>query len=666
MLTRLSRSLGNRQLFVIDAVLAASAPFVLYALRFESLSVPPDQLRNAIIFALVSVPARLAVYWMFGVYRTLWRFASIAEMELVVIAAIAGSLVAAAFGAGVLPAYDVITSRVPLSVLFNGGVLSVLLLAAPRLLMRMGGWHSLGLGSRKHTPRNVVIAGAGAAGQMILKEIHGNPALGLNPVGFIDDDPSRQGLRIGHLPILGTLQEVTKIAPKYRVEEVIIAMPTASGAVVRSIVQAAVDLGIKTRTMPSLGEILTGEVSVETLRSVEIQDLLRREPVRTDLHQVARLAQDRTVLVTGAGGSIGSELCRQLAVLGPSAVVLVGHGENPIFEILNELRRKHPALRIAPVIADIRDERRVREIFTAHRPFAVFHAAAHKHVPLMEENVVEAVTNNVLGTRNIVDAAIEHGVKHFVFISTDKAVHPTNVMGATKRVAEHVVRRAAQKYNKNFVAVRFGNVLGSRGSVVPTFVQQIQEGGPVTVTHPEMRRYFMTIPESVQLVLQAGAMGKGGETFMLDMGEPVRVVDLARDLIRLSGLVEGQDIEIQFTGIRPGEKLYEEMFFSDELAERTEHPKVLRGRTDTIDNWSERLINQLIHSAIAGDTPENLKAMLRLIVPDFTGDPAPAEVAMPNSGIPGLADLAAGGATSSGHPAIANPRPRSGRPEIQD
>ncbi len=656
-------SLGNRHLFAIDAVLAASAPFLLYALRFEGFTWPPHQLHNAIVFALVTVPIRLTVYWLFGVYRALWRFASIAEMELVVVAAVAGSLLAAVFGASVLPAYGLMASRVPLSVLFNGGVLSVVLLAAPRLIMRMGGWHSLNLRPRTLPPHNVVIAGAGAAGQMILKEMHANPALGLNPVGFVDDDPSRQGLRIGNLPILGTLQEVAKIAPKYRVEEVIIAMPTASGAVVRGIVQAALDLGIKTRTMPSLTEILTGNVSVETLRSVEIQDLLRREPIKTDLRQVARLAHDRTVLVTGAGGSIGAELCRQLAVLGPSALVLMGHGENPIFEVLNELRRKHPALRIVPVIADIRDERRVHEVFATHHPFAVFHAAAHKHVPLMEDNVVEAVTNNVLGTRNIVDASVEHGVNHFVFISTDKAVRPTNVMGATKRVAEHVVRCAAEKHKKNFVAVRFGNVLGSRGSVVPTFVQQIQEGGPVTVTHPEMRRYFMTIPESVQLVLQAGAMGKGGELFMLDMGEPVRVVDLARDLIRLSGLVEGEDIEIQFTGIRPGEKLYEEMFFSDELAERTEHPKVLRARTDTIDNWSERLIDQMIHSATKGDTPENLKAMLRVIVPDFTSDPTPPALETPNSGVPVFTEIAAGGTGSGGR--VTGPKPRNIRPDVQ-
>ena len=640
MLTRLTRSLRNRHLFAIDAILIAAAPFLLYALRFEGFVWPPGQFHSALVFALVSVPARLVLYWLFGVYRTLWRYASIAEMEQVVVAGIAGSVVAAVIGATILPEFGLIASRVPLSVLFNGGVLSVVFLAAPRLLMRMGGWHSIRRGPRTTPQRNVVIAGAGAAGQMILKELHANPELGLNPVGFVDDDPGKQGLRIGNLPILGTLEEVAQIAPQYRVGEVIIAMPGAPGTVIRRIVQAALDLGIKTRTMPSLGEILTGEVSVNTLRNVEIQDLLRREPIQTDLRQVAQLAHDHTVLVTGAGGSIGSELCRQLAMLGPSALVILGHGENPIFEILNELRRSHPALRIVPVIADIRDKRRVQEVFAANRPFAVFHAAAHKHVPLMEDNVIEAVTNNVMGTKNIVEASVQHDVSHFVFISTDKAVRPTNVMGASKRVAEHIVRCAADKHKKNFVAVRFGNVLGSRGSVVPTFVRQIQDGGPVTVTHPEMRRYFMTIPEAVQLVLQAGALGKGGELFMLDMGEPVKVVDLARDLIRLSGLVEGEDIEIEFTGIRPGEKLYEEMFFSDELAERTEHPKVLRARKDAIETWSGHLIDQLIHTAAKGDGPENLKAMLRVIVPDFVTDPAPAGMPTPSFGVPVIGDVA--------------------------
>ncbi|HRN53763.1 MAG TPA: polysaccharide biosynthesis protein [Gemmatimonadaceae bacterium] len=330
------------------------------------------------------------------------------------------------------------------------------------------------------------------------------------------------------------------------------------------------------------------------------------------------MATGKIVMVTGAGGSIGSELCRQIAGLAPSLLILLDHSENQVFEIEGELRRKFPQQRLAPVIADIRDAARIRRVFEKFHPFAVFHAAAHKHVPLMEENVVEAITNNVLGTRNVVDASIDCGVHHFVLISTDKAVRPTSIMGATKRVAEIIVRLAAARENRHFVAVRFGNVLGSRGSVVPTFMAQIERGGPVTVTHPEMRRYFMTIPEAVQLVLQAGALGKGGELFVLDMGEPVKIADLARDLIRLSGLEEGSDIEIKYSGMRPGEKLYEEVLFGDEDVGETEHPKVIRVLADEPELAFEERINDLVRLAAAQtEDGGKLRKMLVDLVPDF-------------------------------------------------
>ena len=374
-------------------------------------------------------------------------------------------------------------------------------------------------------------------------------------------------------------------------------------------------------------------MSVTALRPVEIQDLLRRDPIRTDLRQVAQLAHDRTVLITGAGGSIGSELCRQIAVLGPAKLVIAGTWGKP--DLRHPLRTAACPPRAGHRAGDRRHprHRRVREVFKAHRPFAVFHAAAHKHVPLMESNVVEAVTNNVLGTKNIVDTAVETGASTSCSSPPTRRCAPPTSWGASKRVAEHIVRRAALKHGTNFVAVRFGNVLGSRGSVIPTFVSQIREGGPVTVTHPEMRRFFMTIPEAVQLVLQAGALGKGGELFMLDMGEPVKVVDLARDLIRLSGLKEGEDIEIKFTGIRPGEKLYEEMFFSDELAERTEHPKVLRARKENMESWGDHLIDQLIQTALDGAGAEDLRAMLKVIVPDFSDSQPPPLLPTPARGI---------------------------------
>jgi FlaA1/EpsC-like NDP-sugar epimerase len=610
------RRFRNKYLLVLDAALLTALPFLIYALRFESFTWAPDHSRTVVTFALIMVPLEIGILIAFGLYRRLWQFASIWELELIFAAGVVGSVASWVLGAFLLPAIGLIPVRVPLAALAMYSVLSIAVVAMPRLLLRISGRGFTGW-RIADGHRRVLIAGAGAAGEMVIKEIQNNPQLGLTPVGFVDDDGSKVGLRLGSLTVLGTLAEIAQIAVREHATEVIIAMPRASGTVVRRVVREAYDAGLRTRTVPALSEILAGRVSVAALREVQIEDLLRRDPVQTDMEAVRRLAAGRTVLVTGAGGSIGSELCRQLVALGPKNLVLVGHGENPIFDILHELLAEEPRTHLIPVIADVRDRDRIRGVFEEHKPYAVFHAAAHKHVPLMEENVTEAITNNVLGTRNVVDASVEFGAEHFVLISTDKAVRPTNVMGASKRVAEYVVQNAARKHGKHFVSVRFGNVLGSRGSVVPTFLRQIQAGGPVTVTHPDMRRYFMTIPESVQLVLQAGALGRGGELFMLDMGEPVRIVDLARDMIRLSGLEEGSDIEIEFTGIRAGEKLYEEMFFNHEIAMPTEHPKVLRARTEKNDVCSDLAIGGLIESALRLSTQTQLRGALRELVPDY-------------------------------------------------
>jgi FlaA1/EpsC-like NDP-sugar epimerase len=457
---------------------------------------------------------------------------------------------------------------------------------------------------------------------MIAKELLASPDNELNPIGFIDDDSSMHRYRVCDLPVFGSLSDLSGVVRKHMIDQVVIAMPSASGAVVREVVKNASSVGVETRTVPGLFEILSGRVGISTLREVQIEDLLRRAPVEIDLDAVSSIVTDSKVLVTGAGGSIGSELCRQVASLDPRHLILLGHGENSIFEIQNELLSRFPGLQVTPVIADVRNPQRIREVVRAWRPHAIFHAAAHKHVPLMEANVVEAVTNNVLGTRNVVDAAALYGTKNFVLISTDKAVRPSSVMGATKRAAEIVVQLAAHRHGANFVSVRFGNVLGSRGSVVPTFLRQIRMGGPVTITHPEMRRYFMTIPEAVQLVLQAGALGRGGEVFVLDMGEPVRIVDLAQDLIRLSGLEVGRDIELKFTGARPGEKLYEEMFFSSEMVQPTNHPKVLRARKARFQDNAEEAIEELISSAFQHASAEELVRMMRHLIPDFQRGPA--------------------------------------------
>jgi FlaA1/EpsC-like NDP-sugar epimerase len=463
---------------------------------------------------------------------------------------------------------------------------------------------------------------------MIVKELMGHPTLGLNPIGFVDDDRSKHGHRMCDLPVLGSLASIPDLVLTHEIDEVVIAMPRAPGAVVRQVVRAALEVGVKTRTVPGMFDIISGRVSVASLRQVEIQDLLRREPIQTDLEQVRSLATGETVLVTGAGGSIGSELCRQLARLEPAQVVLLGHGENSIFDILAELTDRFPTLTAVPVIADVRDRERLRQVFGQYRPYSVFHAAAHKHVPLMEGNIAEAVTNNVLGTKNVAELSAEFGVEHLVMISTDKAVRPTNIMGATKRVAEQIVQEIAEAHERKFVAVRFGNVLGSRGSVVPTFLRQIQSGGPVTVTHPEMRRYFMTIPEAVQLVLQAGAIGRGGEVFVLDMGEPVKVLDLATDLIRLSGLEVGTDIEIRFSGTRPGEKLYEELFFDSESAVATDHPKVLRARNGVLPLGLSTVVDVLVEGAQKGRPDDEIRELLVRLVPDFKVPAGAAEKAL--------------------------------------
>lgn len=623
----------NRYLILIDATVLAALPFLVYALRFESFTWSRDHTQTALAFTLTMVPLEIAILLGFGLYRRLWRFASIWELQLIFAAGVVASALAWIIGAVVLPLSGLAPVRVPLSILAMYSVFSIAIVAAPRLLLRIAG-HRYPQRRASDRDRRALIVGAGAAGEMVVKEIRANPQLGLTPVGFVDDDRTKLGLRLGNLPVLGTLEQIREVAERERAQELIIAMPRAPGTVVRRVVREAFEAGLRTRTVPGLFEILDGRVSVAALREVQIEDLLRRDPVQTDLAAVRRLAAGRTVLVTGAGGSIGSELCRQLVALGPKELIVLDHGENPIFEILHELLPEEPKTTIIPVIADVRDRHRMHRIFEEHKPYAVFHAAAHKHVPLMEENVSEAITNNVFGTRNTVDAAIAWGTQHFVLISTDKAVRPTNVMGASKRVAECVVQNAALAHNRHFVSVRFGNVLGSRGSVVPTFLRQIRAGGPVTVTHPDMRRFFMTIPEAVQLVLQAGAQGRGGELFMLDMGEPVRIVDLARDMIRLSGLEEGGDIEIQFTGIRRGEKLYEEMFFNDEIAEPTEHPKVLRVRNGRHGVVTDVEISQLIDTALGDTREERLRSALKNLVPDFVTN------ATPNNGVPSMTDPA--------------------------
>ena len=610
-------TIRNRYLLLSDVLLLAGLPFIAGALRFEGMTWAPTYVTTVAAYAALALPLKLAICFTFGLYRRLWSHASLPDMEKILQSGGAIAGVCALIGLVVLPGAGLTPLRVPLSVVCLDAFLSVTTIASPRMLVRvLATWRQR---FATNGGRRALIAGAGAAGQMILREMLTNPQLGLTPVGFVDDDRAKRHHRLGGFPIFGSLAEIPEIVSRRRIGEIVIAMPTAPGDVLRQVVRAAGAAHVPTRTVPALFEILSGRVSLSHLRKVEIQDLLRREPVRTDLGPVRALVQGRTVLVTGAGGSIGSELARQAARLAPSRLVLLGNSENEIFDVLNELRDAHATLALTPIIADVRDKARIATVFKQFRPHTVFHAAAHKHVPLMEDNAADAVTNNVQGTRTVVDCAVEWDADRFVLISTDKAVRPTSVMGATKRVAEMVVQNAAVRHRRNFVSVRFGNVLGSRGSVVPTFLRQIQAGGPVTVTHPEMNRYFMTIPEAVQLVLQAAVLGRGAEVFVLDMGEPVRIVDLATDMIRLSGLEVGKDVEIRYTGIRPGERLYEERFFHTEDVEPTAHEKIVRASNNHLHEDYGEMLESLVEAARECRPDAELRRLLKALVPEFTG-----------------------------------------------
>ncbi len=587
-LARASRHIRNRHMALFDLLLLPMAALMAFALRLDSNQLQV-YLRGLTVYVLLAPLIKIPIFSLLGLYSRFWRYASVDELVLLAGAAMLGGLAQGALFLGGKALLPDLMPAIPRSIPLIDILVTGLVIATPRFALRVWGQSARRADKAQHTPGaldHVLIAGAGEAGILVLRELQANPQAGLIPVGFVDDDPRKHGVLIHRVRVLGGRDLIPELVRQHHVEQVVIAMPSVPGAEIRAIVQICEAAGVRARIIPGMYELLEGSVKLGQLRDVQIEDLLRREPVRTDTAQVARLIRGKRVLVTGAGGSIGAELCRQILRFDPAKLVLMGHGENSIFEIYNELkaggsRSKTPSenlqpatSNLQPVIADIRFPERLAAVFRQHRPEIVFHAAAHKHVPLMEDNVEDAITNNVLGTQQLVAASVAAGVAHFVLISTDKAVNPTSVMGATKRVAELIVQDAAQRTGRAYVAVRFGNVLGSRGSVVPFFQKQIAAGGPVTVTHPEMRRYFMTIPEAVQLVLQAAALGRGGEVFVLDMGEPVRIADLASDLIRLSGLEPGRDIEIRYTGLRPGEKLYEELFDPAEAHERTEHAKI--------------------------------------------------------------------------------------------
>jgi len=578
------------------------------------------QILTMLIVALIIKP--LVYYW-FGLYRRLWVYASIRELKLIAIAVTTASIIVSIIVS--LISTLMVAKDFSRLVLVIDWLLSLLAVGGLRFAYRIyfeSQSSSKQVGSRL---RRVLIAGAGDAGALVVREMQRNPQANLNPVGFVDDDPAKLKQEIHGTPVIGKLDELAHLIDLKKVDEVIIAIPSAPGQVIRKVTDICRTKNIPSRTMPSLHELIGGKVSVNRLREVEITDLLRRAPAHIDTELVGLNLEGRRVLVTGAGGSIGSELCRQIARWEPADLFLLGHGENSIFEILIELEQSYPGLSIHPLIADIRDNAYLDHLFSSYKPQVVFHAAAHKHVPLTQVNILEAVSNNVLGTRNVVDVSMDNRVERLVMISTDKAICPTSVYGATKRIGEMLILDAARRMEKSFSVVRFGNVLGSRGSVLVRFKRQIDLGGPVTITHPDMERYFMTIPEAVHLVLQAFAMGKGGEVFVLNMGEQIRILDLAQDLIRLSGLEPGKDIEIVFTGIRPGEKLSEALW--DEGADylSTNHPDVLRLSENELitSNNLKEAVNELIELGKKGD-PDQIVSMLNRIVPGATVSSTPS------------------------------------------
>ena len=601
---------------VVDGVLVALAYFLAYRLRFDALGGVPERYRDlfeATIFPVVA--GSLIVFTLFRLYQKWWRYSSWRDIESVAAAVVVATLALAAYVAVVQPVEDPLRSgdvalKLPSGVLALFFVFTLGFVGGARLVARAFHERRLeGLRPRRDA-RGVLIVGAGDGGRLVLREVLRNPSLGLAPVGFVDDDPRLRGLRVGGVKVLGdTSSDLARVIEDVRPDEVIIAIPSAPGTLRARVARACRERGIPVRTLPTVFELLQGGGAlVKQVRPVEVEDVLGRDPVVMEIDRLGAYLNGEVVLVTGAGGSIGAELCRQISRVAPRRLILLDHAEDNLFKIQRELeddRHVHPST-LATVLADCREEERIREVFAEHRPSVVFHAAAYKHVGLMEGNPVEAVRNNALATRVLSRVAGDTQVRVFVLVSTDKAVSPATVMGASKALAEYAVEAESQRYpGTRFATVRFGNVLGSSGSVVPIFRRQIARGGPVTVTDERMTRYFMTIPEAVQLIIRSGSLGSGGEIFVLDMGEPVPIMQLARDMIELSGLKPGEDIAIEVVGRRPGEKLHEELFNPHERPQPTPAEKIQRAareplEPETVDAMFEEINLLVLEGDAAG------------------------------------------------------------------
>jgi FlaA1/EpsC-like NDP-sugar epimerase len=597
-----------------DVAASAAAWLGAYWLRFN-LALPEEYLAAALSTLLWVLPLQAGLFWLFGLYRGIWRFASLPDLQRILkavgIAAVATPLVLVLFR---------VEAVVPRSVLLLDPLLLVLMMGGSRFAYRA--WKDHRLAGLLAETRPVLVLGAGSAADFLLRELHRTPS-GYQPVGVLDDEPGKQGRLIQGIPVLGTTRDIARLAEQLSVRDVILALPSAPHAVRARLADECAGLGLNLLTVPSMEDLMQGRVQVAALRPIELDDLLGRDPVRLDGAGLSESLGRRVVMVTGAGGSIGSELCRQIAQFRPSLLLLFEQSEFALYRLEQAFQRDFPGQAVVRLVGGVQDARRVEEVLARYRPAVIYHAAAYKHVPLMEENALQALRNNVLGTWVLASAARAAGVDKFVMVSTDKAVNPTNVMGASKRMAEMVCQvlqgpPGEAGAHTRFVSVRFGNVLGSSGSVIPKFRAQIEAGGPVTVTHPEITRYFMSIPEAAQLVLQAGLMGQGGEIFVLDMGEPVRIVDLARLMIRLSGKRE-EEIRIEFTGLRPGEKLYEELLADSESTLPTPHPKLRVARARAADG---RVVDEFLDWIARTDAADDdeVRARLSAWLPEYRAD----------------------------------------------
>ncbi|RNA67743.1 nucleoside-diphosphate sugar epimerase/dehydratase [Alteribacter keqinensis] len=556
-------------LVTADSLIVVFSIFIGFWLLVPTSTILPEAI---IVSSIALFFAHHVFAHLFKLYKRVWQYASIQELSAI-FAAVSLSITAVALIQ--IIGYQTIFART----LLVTWMLHILLIGASRFSWRI---YRDSLMKGNTEKKRTLIIGAGNGGTLVARQLMNSIKSELHPVAFIDDDFTKQNLEIMSIPVLGRTKDIEDVVVTKNIEHIIIAIPSLTKTELNTIFDACSKTKVRTQIMPSVEDIMSGKVTVSQIRDVQVEDLLGREPVELDTEKIGAKLTGKTVLVTGAGGSIGSEICRQVCAFNPDKLILLGHGENSIYSIDMELKVTFPHLSVETEIADVQDADRMKDVMNEHQPDVVYHAAAHKHVPLMEKNPHEAVKNNVIGTKNTAEAAHEAGVTTFVMVSTDKAVNPTSVMGATKRIAEMVVQHMDRISDTRFVAVRFGNVLGSRGSVIPLFKKQIEAGGPVTVTDPKMTRYFMTIPEASRLVLQAGSLAEGGEVFVLDMGEPVKIVDLAKNLIRLSGFRD-DEIEIMYSGMRPGEKLFEELLGKDEVHDEQIYPMIYRGKTPPVD-----------------------------------------------------------------------------------